>query len=255
MGFIINYIFEEPIFLKKLLTSLLVVLGLFGLFSTTASHAATTKTYVSPQVGQLDMHTYQGKTHWIPAIYWQMSKHYLSGLTVSTESKHQILVAGYFGDAKTKQVKMAKKSSKTASQVRFSGAVRYFACLYPEKAFTKHYVNASGDKIQRLLTAITTTTPIVNPNKKSTQLQTVPVLYQLTGVNKTSTFPINWWGLYDYQKEHLTSLKNSILNQTSFTMKATTGNSTSVGYQSAVVTQVTVDPLHLFRQPDPSSAS
>lgn len=242
--------------MKKLLTGALVALGLFGLFGASASHAATTtKTYVSPKVGQLDMHTYQGKTYWIPAIYWQMSKHYLSGLTVSTESKHQILVAGYFGDAKTKQVKMAKKSKKTAPQVRFSGSVRYFACLYSEKAFMKQYVAASShDEIDRLLTAITSTTPMVNPNKKSTQLQSVPVLYQLEGVNKTSTFPINWWGLYDYKKENLASLKNSTLNQTSFTMKDTTGADTSVGYQSAVVTQVTVDPLHLFRQPDTTNS-
>lgn len=222
----------------KWLLFLLVGLLLIPLQSGQAA-SKRVKTLQAPLAGKIEAYPYRGNTYHIPAVYLQYQHRQLALLTVSHDHKGHVMVVSYIGAGK-----------ETPKTYRFNGQLRYFASLYSKKAFMAAYLKSRAQKqdyLTNIITAATQTQPVVNPQKKSVQFSTVPVLYQFDGMNKTTGHPVRKQNLTRYQQTKQLAVTTSKLNAPQVAMINQSGQRASLPYQTADTRQLTVDPLGIFQ--------
>lgn len=122
--------------------------------------------------------------------------------------------------------------------------------MYELKDFMSAYNQRSGDYLAKTIYAATHAQPIINPDKKSLQFTTSPLLYQFEGMNQTTSHPIYKQNIKSYKKVHLTSLSDSALNLPQVNMLNSAGESAALYYQTADTSQIIVDPLGIFVRVD-----
>ncbi|MFC6171235.1 hypothetical protein [Loigolactobacillus jiayinensis] len=222
----------------KRLSWLMALLAL--LLLPTPIHAASKiATQQAPLAGKIENYTYRNKTYQIPAAYLQYQKKQLAMLTVSNDHKGHVMVVSYIGTG-----------SSSATFYRFTGQLRYFASLYSLKDFMAAYTHGTGDYLTKTMYAATHAQPIVNPDKKSLQFTTSPMLYQFEGMNQSTSHAIYKQNIKSYKTVKLTSLFNSVLDVAQINMLNTAGENADLYYQTADTSQIIVDPLGIFVRVD-----
>lgn len=226
--------------LRRLKWLLFLLVGLL-LIPLQAGQAASrqVKTLQAPLAGKIETYPYQGKKYYIPAAYLQYHQKKLALLTVSNDHKGHVVVVSYVGAGK-----------ETAKTYQFNGQLRYFASLYPKKTFMAAYLKSRAQKhdyLTNIITAATQTQPVVNPQKKSYQFTSVPVLYQFEGMNQTTGHPVRKQNITRYRQTKQLALTASKLNAPQVTMLNQSGQRASLPYQTADTRQLTVDPLGIFQ--------
>ncbi|MFD1318131.1 hypothetical protein [Loigolactobacillus zhaoyuanensis] len=213
---------------------LTTLLGL--LLAPTQIHAASqVTTQQAPLAGKIENYHYRKQTYQIPAVYLQYHNQQLAILTVSNDHKGHVMVVSYIGTG-----------TSDAKYYRFTGQLRYFANLYTVKDFMAIYTQQSGDYLAKTIYTATHARPIVNPQKKSLQFTTAPLLYQFEGMNQTTSHAIYKQNIKSYKTVKLTRLIDSALNVPQVNMLNLAGEKADLYYQTADTSQIIVDPLGIF---------
>lgn len=234
-----NLKIKEFIMQLKRLTWLFSALVVLLLLPTPIHAANKVTTQQAPFAGKIENYRYRNRTYQIPAAYLQYQNKQLALLTVSNDHKGHVMVVSYIGTGTSEQ-----------KFYRFTGQLRYFASLYELKDFMSAYNQRSGDYLSKTIYAATHAQPIINPDKKSLQFTTSPLLYQFEGMNQTTSHPIYKQNIKSYKKVHLASLSDSALNLPQVNMLNSVGESAALYYQTADTSQIIVDPLGIFVRVD-----